>query len=47
MLVPGEPEAEAERRAADRGVILDEEHHRALEALASRFGVPLPAATSI
>ncbi|CAN5608524.1 Ldh family oxidoreductase [soil metagenome] len=47
VLVPGEPEAEAERRAADRGVILDEEHHRALEALAARFGVHLPAATSI
>jgi L-2-hydroxycarboxylate dehydrogenase (NAD+) len=47
VLVPGAPEAAAERRAAERGVVLDEEHHRALELLAERFGAPLPPAVAL
>lgn len=42
VLIPGEPEAAAERRAAARGVVIDREHHEALGRLADRFGVPLP-----
>jgi L-2-hydroxycarboxylate dehydrogenase (NAD+) len=42
VLVPGEPEAETERQAEARGVILDEAHHRALLDLGRRFGVPFP-----
>lgn len=44
VLVPGEPEAEAERRAAERGIVVDAEHLASLRALAERFGVELPAA---
>ena len=47
VLVPGAPEAAAERMAAERGVVLDEEHHRALDALGARFGLPLPRATPL
>jgi L-2-hydroxycarboxylate dehydrogenase (NAD+) len=46
VLMPGEPEAEAERRAAERGVVIDAEHHASLTALAERFGIPLPEATA-
>ena len=46
VLVPGEPEAAAERRADTSGIIIDAEHHGALEALATRFGLPLPEASS-
>ena len=42
VLMPGEPEAEAERRADERGVVIDAEHHASLAALAERFGIPLP-----
>jgi LDH2 family malate/lactate/ureidoglycolate dehydrogenase len=42
VLVPGEPEAEAERRAEAVGIVVDAEHHAALEALATRFELPLP-----
>ena len=42
VLVPGEPEAAAERRADEVGIIVDAEHHAALAALAERFDVPLP-----
>lgn len=45
VLIPGEPEAAAEQRAAARGVVIDREHHEALGALATRFGVPLPEAS--
>ena len=47
VLVPGEPEAEAERRAADRGVVLDVRHHAALMDLAEKFHVPLPEVTPL
>ena len=47
VLVPGEPEAAAERRADTVGVIIDAEHHAALEALAERFDLPLPEASPV
>lgn len=50
VLVPGEPEAEAERRAQERGVVLDAIHARSLAELGDRLGVafdvggrPLPS----
>jgi LDH2 family malate/lactate/ureidoglycolate dehydrogenase len=46
VLLPGEPEAAAEERAAARGVVVDREHHERLEAIAGRFGLPLPPATT-
>ncbi len=42
VLVPGEPEREAERRADARGVALDARHHEALLALAGRSSIPFP-----
>lgn len=47
ILVPGEPEAEAERRSAERGVVLDREHHAALLSLAQRVDLPFPESTPI
>ena len=47
VLIPGEPEAEAERRSADRGIVIDGGHHADLLALASRVGVPLPESSPI
>ena len=47
VLVPGEPEASAERRADERGVVIDAEHHASLRTLADRFGIPLPDATPL
>jgi LDH2 family malate/lactate/ureidoglycolate dehydrogenase len=44
VLIPGEPEAAAERRSAARGIVIDREHHEKLGVLADRFGVPLPDA---
>jgi LDH2 family malate/lactate/ureidoglycolate dehydrogenase len=46
VLIPGEPEAAAERRSAARGIVIDREHHEKLGAIADRFGVPLPDATT-
>ena len=43
VLIPGAPEAEAERLAARRGVVIDREHHETLIAMGERMGVPLPA----
>jgi L-2-hydroxycarboxylate dehydrogenase (NAD+) len=40
VLIPGEPEAEAEGRAAERGVMIDAVHARNLTELGVRFGVP-------
>ena len=42
VLVPGEPEAEAERRSEERGVVIDAEHHASLLALAEQAAVPFP-----
>ncbi len=41
VLVPGEPEAAAEARADERGIVIDREHAASLQALADRFGIPL------
>ncbi len=43
VLIPGAPEAEAERLAARRGVVIDQEHHESLLELGARMGIPLPA----
>jgi LDH2 family malate/lactate/ureidoglycolate dehydrogenase len=42
VLVPGEPEAEAARRAADRGVVIDAVHAERLRELGQRLGIPFP-----
>ena len=42
MLIPGAPEAAAERLAARRGVVIDREHHESLIAMGERMGIPLP-----
>ena len=47
ILVPGEPEMEAERRSVERGVAIDREHHAALQALGARAEVPFPDASPI
>jgi L-2-hydroxycarboxylate dehydrogenase (NAD+) len=41
VLIPGEPEAAAEARADERGIVVDREHAASLRALADRFGLPL------
>jgi L-2-hydroxycarboxylate dehydrogenase (NAD+) len=41
VLVPGEPEAAAERLADERGIVVDAGHAANLRALAERFGLPL------
>jgi L-2-hydroxycarboxylate dehydrogenase (NAD+) len=43
VLIPGEPEAEAERTSAEHGVVIDAEHRDNLAVLAKRYGIPLPA----
>jgi LDH2 family malate/lactate/ureidoglycolate dehydrogenase len=43
VLIPGEPEQEAERRSDERGIILDRQHHESLLALARRLEVDFPA----
>jgi L-2-hydroxycarboxylate dehydrogenase (NAD+) len=47
VLIPGEPETAAERRADQRGVVLDPEHFRALDELSSRLGVPSPPPSTL
>ncbi len=42
VLVPGEPEAEADRRSADRGIVIDVVHAAGLADLATRLGVDVP-----
>lgn len=42
VLIPGEPEAEAERRTAARGIVMDPVHATALAGLADRLGVAVP-----
>ena len=43
VLIPGAPEAAAERLADERGIAVDREHHRSLVSLGERLGVPVPA----
>ncbi len=47
VLIPGEPEAEAERRSEERGVVMDVEHHANLVELGTRAGVPFPKTSAI
>jgi len=47
ILIPGEPEADAERRSAERGVVMDPEHHGAMESLGERATVPFPETSPI
>ncbi len=42
VLVHGAPEADAERRAAERGIAVDGQHYRSLVALGERLRVPVP-----
>ena len=42
VLVPGEPEADAERRSSADGIVIDAVHARNLEAIAERARIPLP-----
>ena len=46
VLVPGEPEAEAERRADDRGIVMDQRHHRSLVEIGERLGLAFPDETA-
>jgi L-2-hydroxycarboxylate dehydrogenase (NAD+) len=46
VLIPGEPEAEAERRSDDRGAMLDGIHAQRLVELGERYGVPFPVSSS-
>lgn len=46
VLVPGEPEAEAERRSDDRGVMLDAVHAERLVELGFRYGIPFPISST-
>ena len=45
VLIHGEPEAEAERRADERGVVIDATHARNLTELGARHGVPFTPAS--
>ena len=42
VLIPGEPEAEAERRSDARGITIDARHHASLVELAEANGVAFP-----
>ncbi len=46
VLIPGEPEAEAERRSDDRGAMLDSIHAQRLVELGERYGLPFPVSSS-
>ena len=46
VLIPGEPEAQAERRADERGLVIDAIHARNLVDLGDRFGRPFPFAVA-
>jgi LDH2 family malate/lactate/ureidoglycolate dehydrogenase len=43
VLIPGEPEAEAARKSADAGVVIDAIHAAGLRELGERLGVAFPA----
>lgn len=42
VLIPGEPETDAERLADARGILIDATHARNLAALGDRLGIPFP-----
>ena len=42
MLVPGAPEAAAEARSDDRGVVIDAVHAAGLRKLGERLGLAFP-----
>ncbi len=44
VLVHGAPEAAAEARAAERGIVVDGAHYRTMVALGERLGTPVPGA---
>jgi LDH2 family malate/lactate/ureidoglycolate dehydrogenase len=44
VLVPGEPEAAAETRSEDHGVVIDAVHAEGLRTLGERLGLPFPEA---
>jgi LDH2 family malate/lactate/ureidoglycolate dehydrogenase len=46
VLIPGEPEAEAERRAVADGIVIDATHARNLAELGARLGCPFPVAVA-
>jgi LDH2 family malate/lactate/ureidoglycolate dehydrogenase len=46
VLIPGEPEAEAERRTAASGIRIDERHRAGLASLGERLGVAFPASAN-
>lgn len=41
VLFPGQPEAEKEAEQRRGGIVIDREHHDSLQALASKYGIPL------
>jgi LDH2 family malate/lactate/ureidoglycolate dehydrogenase len=47
VLIPGEPEAAAERRTEVHGVSLDLGHLESLRTLAERYDLPLPETTPL
>jgi LDH2 family malate/lactate/ureidoglycolate dehydrogenase len=47
ILFPGEPETAAERRSAERGVVMDPRHHAGLVGLGTKAGLPFPATSPI
>jgi L-2-hydroxycarboxylate dehydrogenase (NAD+) len=47
VLIPGEPEAAAERRSDERGISLDQGHLESLAELAERYELPLPETTPL
>jgi LDH2 family malate/lactate/ureidoglycolate dehydrogenase len=46
VLVPGEPEAEAQLRSDERGALLDAAHVGRLVELGDRYGIPFPGSTA-
>ena len=44
VVVPGEPEADAERRAAKSGIVIDPVHARSLADLGATYGLPFDVA---
>jgi LDH2 family malate/lactate/ureidoglycolate dehydrogenase len=47
VVIPGRPEAAEERRAAERGVVIDRVHLESLRGLAGRLETPLPESTPL